>query len=155
MIANCLLALPLPQWFSAPWQRLWNGLYAHEGFATSFTTLMTSYCWVPLTLTSVSRALHTLLLVCQEFGIPMTVHKVEGPCTRLIFLGPELDTSNMSLTLPRDKLFKLRHLLARWLHAKCVQDLSNSNPDWTASPCNPSISCSVLVAIFLSLSSLR
>ena len=60
----------------------------------------------------------------------MAVHKVEGPCTRLTFLGPELDTSNMPLAFPQDKFLKLRHLLARLLHAKCVQDLSNSYPDW-------------------------
>ena len=68
------------------------------------------------------QALRTSLLVCQELGVPLAVHKVEGPSTRLTFLGLELDTSNMLLALPQDKLLKLRHLLAGWLHAKCVRD---------------------------------
>ena len=53
------------------------------------------------------QALHSTLTTCQELGIPLALHKVEGPTTRLVFLGIGLDSSQMALSLPDDKLLRL------------------------------------------------
>lgn len=70
-----------------------------------------------------NQALLTTLSTCQELGIPLASHKVEGPTTCLTFLGIELDSSSLSLKLPHDKLLMLRQLLDQWARAKCVRDL--------------------------------
>ena len=38
--------------------------------------------------------LQLLLQLCEKLGIPIAIHKVEGPTTILIFLGIEFDRSN-------------------------------------------------------------
>ena len=68
------------------------------------------------------QALHSTLTTCHELGIPLDLHKVEGPTTWLIFLGIDLDSSQMALSLPDDKLLRLRGLL-QWSHFKCIRDL--------------------------------
>ena len=60
------------------------------------------------------QALHSTLTTCQELGIPLALHKVEGPTTRLVFLGIGLDSSQMTLSLPDDTLLRLRGLLQQW-----------------------------------------
>ena len=47
--------------------------------------------------------------------------------TRLTFLGIQIDTSNMSLRLPSEKLSSLKLMVANWLHKKfyCIQDLES------------------------------
>ena len=66
--------------------------------------------------------LHSTLTTCQELGIPLALHKVEGPTTRLVFLGIGLDSSQMALSLPDDKLLRLRGLMQQWSHSKCIRD---------------------------------
>ena len=62
------------------------------------------------------------MITCQELGIPLDLHKVEGLTTRLIFLGIGLDSSQMALSLPDDKLLRLCGLLQQWSHIKCIRD---------------------------------
>ena len=45
--------------------------------------------------------------------------KLEGPGTTLRFLGIEINTKEMSLRLPAEKLAELRLLVANWLGRKC------------------------------------
>ena len=68
------------------------------------------------------QALHSTLSTCQELGIPLALHKVEGPTTQLTFFGIGLDSSQMSLSLPDAKLLRLRGLLRQWSHFKCIRD---------------------------------
>ena len=51
---------------------------------------------------------------CRELGVPLATHKSVGPTTCLTFLGIEIDTLAMELRLPRDKLNRLKDLLAEW-----------------------------------------
>ena len=46
------------------------------------------------------HGLDTLILMCAELGVPLAEHKQEGPCTRLTFLGIEIDTTQGILCLP-------------------------------------------------------
>ena len=69
--------------------------------------------------------LESLLGLFTRLKVPVAAEKVEGPSTRLTFLGIEIDTSSMSLRLPSEKLSSLKSMVADWLHKKscCIQDL--------------------------------
>ena len=41
---------------------------------------------------------------CKLLGVPVAAHKMEGPITCLTFLGIQIDTVSMSLSLSQDKL---------------------------------------------------
>ena len=60
------------------------------------------------------RALETVLNVLRTLGIPIAVHKTEGPDTVLVFLGIDVDTTNFELRLPEVKLTRLRGQLLSW-----------------------------------------
>jgi hypothetical protein len=51
-----------------------------------------------------ATALETAYDTCRQLGVPVAAHKTEGPATQLTFLGIQVDTHAMSLSLPRDKL---------------------------------------------------
>ena len=53
--------------------------------------------------------------VCSTLGIPLALEKVEGPSHSPTFLGIALDTQQMMAHLPKDKLQRIRTLLAAWL----------------------------------------
>ena len=60
------------------------------------------------------QALETALGLCRRLGIPISVHKTEGPSVVLIFLGVELDTQKMEVRLPREKLWRLKREIRKW-----------------------------------------
>ena len=51
-----------------------------------------------------ASSLQTGLRVCQRLGIPVAAHKTEGPSTCLTFIGIQIDSVAMQLSLPPDKL---------------------------------------------------
>ena len=51
-------------------------------------------------------------------GAPVASHKTEGPLTALTFLGIHMDTVSFQLSLPKDKLLRLRELLSHWRHCR-------------------------------------
>ena len=51
---------------------------------------------------------------CATLGVPVAPGKTEGPETRLVFLGIQIDSVVMSLSLPHAKLERLRSEIARW-----------------------------------------
>lgn len=61
-----------------------------------------------------AEALRLALETFQKLGVPIASHKTEGPTTRLTFLGIQLDTVEMSLSLASDKLARLRALILLW-----------------------------------------
>nr|XP_006821268.1 PREDICTED: uncharacterized protein LOC100371933 [Saccoglossus kowalevskii] len=56
-----------------------------------------------------------MLQSCHHLGVPIATEKVEGPCSVITFLGVELDTVNMVIRLPKDKLADLLVKLPSWL----------------------------------------
>ena len=58
-----------------------------------------------------ARNLERALAVCKVLGVPVAMHKVEGPASTLTFLGIEFDTVAGVLRLPEDKLHRLRSQL--------------------------------------------
>ena len=62
----------------------------------------------------------TFLRICLELGVPIAEDKLEGPATRLTYLGIEIDTISMTVRLPADKLAKLKSLVSDWVgRRKC------------------------------------
>ena len=47
-------------------------------------------------------------------GIPLAEEKCEGPCTVLTFLGIEIDTVEMTLSLPAKNLDRIQEELQQW-----------------------------------------
>jgi len=65
-----------------------------------------------------ATALETVLRVLHMLGIPIAVHKTEGPATSLIFLGIMIDTHTFELRLPEEKLARLQGQLHSWVTRK-------------------------------------
>ena len=62
--------------------------------------------------------LRTALSLCQLLGVPVSVKKLEGPATIIVFLGIELDTVALEMRLPGDKLQRLRSIIRAWQEKK-------------------------------------
>ena len=58
--------------------------------------------------------LEVLLSTFSRLGVPVAWEKLEGPTTKLTFLGIEIDTVAMQMRLPERKLAELRELLVQW-----------------------------------------
>ena len=52
------------------------------------------------------KYLHSFLQLCSMLGIPMAPEKTIGPLQKLDFVGLEMDSVNMSLRLPPEKISK-------------------------------------------------
>ncbi|VDI05624.1 Hypothetical predicted protein [Mytilus galloprovincialis] len=55
--------------------------------------------------------LDTFSDICEELGVPIASEKSVGPVTSLEFLGLVIDTVEMVVRIPQDKLLKLKSLL--------------------------------------------
>ena len=63
----------------------------------------------------------TIVHVASTVGIPLAPEKLEGPSTRLVFLGIMIDTTSMETSLPADKLGGLLAELQSWSSCKKCQ----------------------------------
>lgn len=61
-----------------------------------------------------AEAMRALKETCQELGMPLEPNKEEGPSEVITFLGIEIDSTNMEVRLPQDKLGELKATLKRW-----------------------------------------
>ncbi len=52
--------------------------------------------------------------VCRDTGTPVEEDKSVGPTTTITFLGIELDSVGLTISLPEDKLKNLRKILKTW-----------------------------------------
>ena len=60
------------------------------------------------------ESLQLAVAVCQELGVPLASDKLVGPIQKLQFLGITLDTVNLELHLPAEKLVRLKVLVSSW-----------------------------------------
>ena len=65
-----------------------------------------------------TEAMERIESTAHELGIPIEPSKTEGPAATLTFLGIEIDTQNLELRLPRNKIQELKELLLLWLGKK-------------------------------------
>ena len=68
-----------------------------------------------------SHNLSVIKEACRETGVPVEDKKTEGPTTSLTFLGLQLDTVALEISLPRDKLVSLREALTGWRGRKACR----------------------------------
>ena len=90
------------------WAMVRSGVSAVEHYLDDFITMGppgSQECRVNL---------DRILAVCAELGVPLALDKLEGPTTKLTFLGIEIDTEAGVLRLPEEKLLRLKSLLAQW-----------------------------------------
>ncbi len=59
-------------------------------------------------------SLQRALARCRVVGVPVAPRKTEGPTTKLVFLGIEIDTVAMTLRLPVVKLERLQREIQKW-----------------------------------------
>ena len=58
--------------------------------------------------------LDTMIQLCHRLGVPLAPGKLVGACTKITFLGLEIDTVAGVLRLPEDKLGKFKSTVAQW-----------------------------------------
>ena len=58
-------------------------------------------------LVSCEYLMNNFSVMCQELGVPLAPEKTIGPASKFTFLGLDIDTDNMSVSIPSDKLDKL------------------------------------------------
>ena len=56
--------------------------------------------------------------MCEQFGVPMAEEKTIGPTSVLTFLGLEINTNHMTVSIPQDKLQRLYDELSSLLACK-------------------------------------
>ena len=65
-----------------------------------------------------ARNLQLILEVCKELGVTVANEKCKGPSVCIVFLGIELDSVNMEMWLPQEKLEWLRETITSWRGSK-------------------------------------
>ena len=60
----------------------------------------------------------TLLATCSRLGVPVAPEKCEGPTTMMTYLGIEVDTMQMQLRLPEQKMRRVQATVVEWLGCK-------------------------------------
>ena len=68
-----------------------------------------------------SRGTHSLRIILEMFeqlGLPVAWDKLEGPASRLTFLGFELDSLRNEIRIPEQKMQEIKTEVARWLYKK-------------------------------------
>ena len=72
-----------------------------------------------------NSAIHDFQLALQAFkdlGIPVAPDKTVGPTTRLPYLGVQIDSADLSMSVPDDKVNELLSLLTSWCkRRKCTK----------------------------------
>ena len=63
--------------------------------------------------------LEIILGICDILGIPLAIDKIEGPTTLMTFQGFQLDTMEMTVSLPPEKLGRIARLVQEWLSRTC------------------------------------
>ena len=53
------------------------------------------------------QLMHCFTDTCQELGVPIAHDKTVGPCTVLIFLGLIIDSEQMQIRIPEQKITEL------------------------------------------------
>ena len=66
--------------------------------------------------TAAAKARSRVETVFNQIGAPLAHHKTEGPSTALtyMYLGIQIDTELLQLSLPQEKVARLRNLLQEW-----------------------------------------
>lgn len=56
--------------------------------------------------------------LCHRLGLPVAPEKIEGPATSLTFLGINVDSNEMSMSLSKERPMALKQQLSSWLNRR-------------------------------------
>lgn len=59
--------------------------------------------------------------LCLEIGVPLNAEKTVLPTTNLVFLGLEIDTVKMQVSIPQEKVYQLSTLLKFWVGKRKIK----------------------------------
>lgn len=76
------------------------------------------FCGGSQSQTGAQQLLSAVLSTFEEIGVPVATDKVEGPSTCLKFLGLEVDTANLQVKIPEDKLSEIKRLVNEFQTSK-------------------------------------
>lgn len=107
-----------PQIFNRITQSV-RDIMASRGYSTVICYL-DDFLIVAKTYSECQQALNELLKLLRELGFQINYHKIDGPSQALVFLGLTLNSVNMTISVPDDKLCETRDLLEQFLYAKRV-----------------------------------
>ena len=60
------------------------------------------------------KAFSQLRNILQQFGLQEALNKTVTPCTVMVFLGIEVNTVTLTITIPQDKWQEIQNLLQKW-----------------------------------------
>ena len=81
-----------------------------KGFP-SITAYLDDFLIVSPTKHECLNTMNTLIKLLRSLGFAINYSKVEGPCTKMTFLGIVLDSTSMTLNLPQQRICELQDLL--------------------------------------------
>ena len=69
-----------------------------------------------------SKALNSAIDMCQFLNVPFALDKLVGPTTKLTYLDIQIDSVTFFMSLPKDKIIKIKQKLNSWpLRDTCVK----------------------------------
>jgi len=104
-----------PQIFNALTQAV-RSIMASKGFP-NITVYLDDFLICEKSYERCHETLQVLLKLLRDLGFYINYSKLEGPVQRLTFLGITLDTRNMTMELPPDKLLDLHNCLIKTKNA--------------------------------------
>ena len=85
-----------------------------EGIANLLHYLDDFFFWLEASSSDCANALSIAVPLCGRLGLPVAPQKVVGPTTSIVFLGILFDSVRQEISLPEDKLARLRMELRTW-----------------------------------------
>ena len=84
------------------------------GGIPTVTHYLDDYFFVASTEVLSQANLESAIHLCEYLGVPLAVTKMVGPSTLVTYLGIQIDSASLTISLPENKLIKLVNLLAAW-----------------------------------------
>ena len=65
-----------------------------------------------------NQDLNKLCEAFQELGIPLSEEKIIGPLNKIVYLGIEINSETLSISVPEDKYQEIISILPMWLNKR-------------------------------------
>ena len=96
-----------------------QSLFEQQGIKAHVQHYLDDYLLVGRPNTTECReSLKTCFEMCSLLGVPLAEDKTDGPATKITFLGFELDSEKLELSLPEEKVRKIRECIRPWAEGK-------------------------------------
>ena len=93
---------------------LLSWLFVQIGEIPTVTHYLDDYFFVTSTKVLSQANLKSAINLCEYLGVPLAVNKMVGPSTLVTYLGIQIDSASLTISLPENKLIKLVNMLAAW-----------------------------------------